>query len=125
MGTFDILFYHFFNHFKLKKNKKANSIATFYVSFLQCSLLLLLGVFFAKFFRKMHMDTMSSGKAWTIFILVVIFIYFKNWMYYGGRKRKVLNAKMIKNKKLTYNIWFLGFLPIIILALTMVLLQAV
>ncbi|WP_405294072.1 hypothetical protein [Algibacter sp. Ld11] len=71
------------------------------------------------------MDTMSSGKAWTIFILVVIFIYFKNWMYYGGRKRKVLNAKMIKNKKLTYNIWFLGFLPIIILALTMVLLQAV
>jgi len=125
MTTFDILFFHFFNHFKQKKNKNANSIATFYISFLQCSLLLLLGVFFAKFFNKMHMDTMSSGKAWTIFVLVVIFIYFKNWMYYGGRKRKVLNAKMIKNKKLTYNIWFLSFLPIIILALTMVFLQAV
>ena len=125
MGTFDILFYHFFNHFKLKKNKKANSIATFYVSFLQCSLLLLLGVFFAKFFRKMHMDTMSADKAWTLFVLVVIFIFFKNWMYYGGRKRKVLNAKMVKNKKLTYNIYMLWFLPVVILALTLVLLQAV
>ena len=125
MGTFDILFFHFFQYYKLKKNKKANSIATFYTSFLQCSVLLLLGVFFAKFFRKMHMDTMSSGKAWTIFVLVVIFIFFKNWMYYGGRKRKVLNAKMLKNKKLTYNIWFLWALPLIILGLTLVLLQAV
>ena len=71
------------------------------------------------------MDTMSADKAWTLFVLVVIFIFFKNWMYYGGRKRKVLNAKRIKNKKLTYNIYMLWFLPIVILALTLVLLQAV
>ena len=124
MGTFDILFYHFFNHFKLKKNKKANSIATFYVTVLQCSLLLLLGVFFAGFFRQMHVDTMSASKAWTLFILVAIFLYFKNWMQYGGRKRKVLNAKIIKKKKLPYNIWLLWLLPIVIFGLTYILFQA-
>ena len=125
MTTFDILFFHFFQYYKSKKNKKANSIATFYVTVLQCSLLLLLGVFFAKFFRQMHMDTMSASKAWTLFFLAIIFIYFKNWMQYGGRKRKVLNAKMLKNKKLTYNIWLLWLLPIAILGLTFVLFQAV
>ena len=124
MTTFDILFFHFFQHYKTKKSKKANSIATFYITFLQCSLILFLGVFFAKFFRQMHMDTMSASKAWTLFVLVAIFIYFKNWMQYGGRKRKVLNAKMIRNKKLTYNIWLLWLLPVAILALTYILFQA-
>lgn len=125
MTTFDILFFHFFQHYKTKKSKKANSIATFYITFLQCSLLLLLGVFFAKFFRQMHMDTMNADKAWTLFVLIVVFIYFKNWMQYGGRKRKVLNAKMLKNKKLTYNIWLLWLLPVAVLGLTYVLFQAV
>lgn len=124
MTTFDILFFHFFQYYKTKKNKKANSIATFYVTFLQSSLLLLIGVFFAKFFRQMRMDTMSADKAWTLFVLVVIFLYFKNWMQYGGRRRKVLNAKMLKNKKLSYNIWMLWLLPLVILALTYVLFQA-
>lgn len=124
MNTFDILFFHFFQFYKTKKGKKANSIATFYITFLQCSLILFLGVFFAKFFRQMHMDTMSADKAWTLFILVAIFIYFKNWMQYGGRKRKVLNAKMIRNKKLTYNIWLLWLLPLAILVLTYILFQA-
>lgn len=70
------------------------------------------------------MDTMSSDKAWTLFILVVAFFYFKNWMQYGGRKQKVLNAKMLKKKKLSYNIWLLWFFPIAILGLTYVLFQA-
>jgi ABC-type nickel/cobalt efflux system permease component RcnA len=124
MNVFDNLFYHFFQHYKIKKNKKANSIATFYVTVLQCTLLLLLGVFFAGFFRQMHVATMSAGKAWTLFVLVSIFLYFKNWMHYGGRKRKVLNAKMLKNKKLSYNIWLLWFLPLVILGLTYVLSKA-
>jgi len=124
MTTFDALFYHFFQHYKTKKSKKANSIATFYISLLQCSLLLLLGVFFAGFFRQMHVNTMAASKAWTLFVIVTIFIYFKNWMQYGGRKRKVLNAKMLKNKKISYNIWLLWLLPIVILGLAFVLFQA-
>lgn len=125
MTIFDSIFFHFFQHYKLKKSKKANSIATFYITILQCSLLLLLGVFFAGFFRQMHVATMSADKAWTLFILVSIFLYFKNWMQYGGRKRKVLNAKILKKKKLSYNIWLLWLLPVVILVLTYVLFQAV
>lgn len=124
MTTFDALFFRFFQHYKTKKSKKANSIATFYVTVLQCSLLLLLGVFFAGFFRQMHVNTMSDDKAWTLFILVAIFLYFKNWMQYGGRKRKVLNAKMLKKKKISYSIWLLWLLPVAILGLTFVLFQA-
>lgn len=124
MTTFDKLFFHFFQYYKAKKSKKANEIATFYVSFLQCSLLLLLGVFFAGFFKQMNVQTMSSSKAWILFVLVVIFIYFKNWMQYGGRKRKIRNVKMLKNKKLDYNIWVLWFLPVVVLGLTLVLFQA-
>ncbi|SFC93240.1 hypothetical protein [Algibacter pectinivorans] len=125
MTTFDALFFHFFQHYKTKKNNKANSIATFFVTILQCSLLLLLGVFFAGFFSQMHVNTMSAPKAWTLFVLVSVFLYFKNWMQYGGRKRKVLNAKMLKKKKLSYNIWMLWFLPIAILGLAFVLFQVI
>ncbi|MBU2950638.1 hypothetical protein KO493_08015 [Tamlana agarivorans] len=125
MTTFDNLFFHFFQYYKSKKSKKANEIATFYVSFLQSSLLLLLGVFFAGFFRQMHVQTMSATKAWVLFALVVIFLYFKNWMYYGGRKRKVLNVKMLKNKKLEYNIWVLWFVPVVVLGLAFVLSKAI
>ncbi len=125
MTTFDALFFHVFQHYKSKKGKKANSIATFYITFLQSSLLLLLGVFFAGFFRQMHVATMSAPKAWTLFVLVTAFLYFKNWMQYGGRKRKVLNAKVLKKKKLTYSMGLLWLLPVAILGLTFVLLQAV
>ena len=125
MTTFDALFFRFFQHYKTKKSKKANNIATFYITVLQCSLLLLLGVFFAGFFRQVNVNTMSAPKAWTLFALVIIFLYFKNWMQYGGRKRKVLNAKMLKKKKVSHNIWLLWLLPIAILGLTYILYQAV
>ncbi|GGZ84769.1 hypothetical protein [Algibacter mikhailovii] len=124
MTTFDNFFFHFLQYYKTKKNKKATRIATFYITFLQSSLLLLLGVFFAKFFKQMHVETMSSTKAWTLFTLTVIILYFKNWMQYGGKKLKVRGAKMLKNKKLNYNIWMLWLLPFIILALTYILFQA-
>jgi cytochrome c-type biogenesis protein CcmH/NrfF len=45
-------------------------------------------------------------------------------MQYGGRKLKVRGAKILKNKKLTYNIWLLWTMPLIILVLTYVLFQA-
>ena len=120
MSTFDNLYFHFFNHYKSKKSITANKIATFYLTFLQGSLLLLLGVFFAGFFKQMNVDTMSAPKAWTLFVLVILFLYFKNWMQYGGRKRKVRSAKMLKNKKLSYNIWMLWALPLVILGLAYV-----
>ena len=125
MTIFNSLFYSVFKHYKEAKNKKANRIATFYISVLQCALLFLFGVFFAGFFSQMHMDTMSQEKAWTLFALASIVIFFKNWIQYGGRKRKVLNAKMLKKKASHFNIYLLWLLPIASIFLAIIILQAV
>ncbi|TNJ45360.1 hypothetical protein FGF67_06520 [Tamlana fucoidanivorans] len=124
MTTFDMLFFHVFQYYKNKKVRKADAIATCYLTFLQCALLLLLGVFFSKFFKQMHVETMSSSKAWTLYVIAVVFIYFKNWMQYGGRKRKVRNANILKNKRLNYSIWLIWFVPFSLLALSYILYQA-
>ncbi|MFS4482567.1 hypothetical protein ACKGJY_06090 [Hyunsoonleella sp. 2307UL5-6] len=100
-------------------------MATVYVSVLQCSLLLLLGVFFAGFFRQMHVDTMSSYKAWTLLVLLAVATFFKNWMQYSGKKRNLLNAKRLQQKKQAYSIWILWLLPFTVLALAYILFQSI
>ncbi|GAA4966125.1 hypothetical protein [Algibacter aquimarinus] len=126
MNLFDSLFYNTFTFYKPKLKQKANSIAILYITILQISLILLLGVFFAGFFRNMNMVTMSSSNAWTLFALTIIFIYFKNWMQYTGKKRMMINAKMNKkkSKSTSYNIYLLWLLPIAVLGLTYVVFQA-
>jgi len=125
MSIFDQFVLNIFNYYKTRFKKKANVIAVFYISVLQSSLILLLGVFFAAFFNQMHMATMSSSKAWTLFVIAIVFIYFKNWMQYNGRKRAILNAKRAKAKSHQYNIWGLWFLPIGCIILSILLLDSV
>ncbi|MBU2940883.1 hypothetical protein KO494_15140 [Lacinutrix sp. C3R15] len=125
MTLFDTLFFSVFKHYKDAKSKKANQLATVYISVLQCALILLLGVFFAGFFKQMNMSTMSQDKAIVIFILIGIFIFFKNWMQYAGQKRKVLNAKMLRKKTATYSMFMLWLLPVACIALAVVIYQAV
>jgi hypothetical protein len=68
---------------------------------------------------------MSSSKAWTLFTLIAVFVYFKNWMQYTGKRRMMINAKMNKKKsKNTYNIYLLWLLPVAVLGLTYVVYQA-
>lgn len=125
MTVSDTLFYNIFFYYKPKLKQRATSIAVVYVTLLQWSILLLLGVFFAGFFRQMNMVTMSASKAWTLFVLIAVFIYFKNWMQYTGKRRMMINAKMNKKKsKSTYNVYLLWLLPIAILGLTYVVFQA-
>ncbi|TYA60103.1 hypothetical protein [Formosa maritima] len=125
MTFFDSLFFNVFKYYKDAKSKKANQLATMYISILQCSILLLLGVFFAGFFNQMNMETMSQDKAWMLFVMVSIFIFFKNWMQYAGRKRKVLNAKMLKTKSQNYSIFLLWLLPVACVLLAAIIWQAV
>jgi len=125
MTLFDKFFFSVFKHYKDMKNKKANDIATAYISVLQSALILLLGVFFAGFFNQMNVNTLSQDKAITLFVLACVFIFFKNWMQYAGRKRKVLNAKMLKSKSLGYNIWLIWLLPLVCLGLSFIIYQAV
>jgi hypothetical protein len=124
MTTFDAIFYSVFNHFKSTHKQKANTIAIVYLSLLQIALILVLGVFFSVFLEQMHVNTFSSSKAWTLFIMTAVFIYFRNWIVYSGRKRKVLNAKTNKNKYPIYNIWLLWALLLGCILLAFVLLNA-
>ncbi|MEO8934758.1 MAG: hypothetical protein ABI295_10670 [Xanthomarina sp.] len=124
MSIFDSLFFNVFKHYKDAKRKNANQLATIYISILQCAIVFVLGVFFAGFFNQMNMDTMSQDKAWFLFALMCGFIFFKNWIQYAGKKRKVLNAKMLKKKAANHSIFMLWLLPAVCVVLAFILLQA-
>lgn len=67
---------------------------------------------------------MSSHKAWILFVVVCIALYFKNWIQYSGKKRIALNAKKTKVKTKSYNIYLLWVLPLAIIGLSIILMQA-
>lgn len=123
MTIFDQFAISIFNHYKPRLKRKANTITVFYISLLQGALLLLLGVFFSEFFNQMKVNTMSSSNAWTLFVIAIIIIYFKNWMIYTGRRRHVLTAKSNKKKFKAYNVWVLWLLPFGCIAIAIMLLN--
>ena len=125
MTTFDILFISVYNYYNPKFKKKANRIALLYISFLKIALLLLLGVFFGKFFDQMNTIVMSEENGWTLFGIASIIIHLSSWLKYNGKNRMVLNAKMTRRKSTKYNIWTLWMLPFGILTLAILLLKAV
>ena len=122
MTIFDQLFFNSFNHYKKGPYKKnANTIAISYITLLQASLLLVLGVFFAAFFHQMHVATMTSTKAWVLFVIVSIVLYFKNSIQYSGKKRKILNAN--QHKKTTHSVWILWLIPLVAVFLALLFLK--
>ena len=123
MTLFDHFVFNIFQYYKPKYKSKANRIAILYITFLQMTLVLLLGVFFSIFFRQMHLDIISATKSWTLFVLLVFILYFKNWMFYSGKKRRVLNAKLTKKSAQKYGIFTLWLLPFGCIALALLLLQ--
>ncbi|MBT8274290.1 MAG: hypothetical protein KJO77_10815 [Bacteroidia bacterium] len=123
MTILDQLFFSVFNYYKGKKNKFANRVASWYITILESALILLLGIFFAEFFKNMRMDTMSETAAWTLFGIAVVVLYFKNWIKYSGRKRRVLNAKYSGSKSFNRNIVSLWLFPVCAIILAIILLQ--
>ncbi len=123
MTVLDQLALNVFNHYKPIFNRRANTIAVFYLSLLECSILLLLGVFFSEFFNQMKVETMSSSNAWTLFVIASAFIYFKNWMSFTGKKRLLLNTKSNKKKYTSYSVWVLWLIPFAFIAISMMLLN--
>ena len=125
MNYFNQLYLTVFNRFKCRYKQKANSIALFYTSVLQIALLFLGGVFFIKFLEQMKVVVMSSSNTWILFVLTAVFIHFKNWVNYSGRKRRVLNAKLSNKKDLGYSTFVLVVMPIAIIALSVLFFMAV
>ncbi len=124
MSLFDRLFFNVFNYYRFRKNRKANRIAIIYITIVHCTLLLFSGICIALFLNAMNTNTLSSNKAWTLFIMASIFLYFKNWIQYSGKKRKVLNAKVLGKQKFKpdHPIFLLWLLPIGTLAVSLILL---
>ena len=124
MTVFDQLFFSIHSYYKISYKRNASTIAVFYISILQISLVLLFGSFFAAFFKQMNVVVLTSGNAWILFITISIILYFKNWMSYNGRNRMIMNAKTSNKKKLGYNIILLWFLPIANILLAIILLRS-
>ncbi len=124
MEQFDSLFFNVFQYYKLKYKTKANDIALFYILMLQASVLLLLGTFFMLFFNGMNVNVLSISKAWILYSIIVIGLIFRNWIYYTGKKRKVLNTKVNKRTSSeSTNIWVLWMIPIACFILAIFLMQ--
>lgn len=123
MSLFDQFFFNVFNHYKAKYKKRSITFAVLYITILQMSIILVLGVFFAAFFIQMNVETISSEKAWILFVITSCIIYFKNWIQFSGRKRSVMNAKLSKRKSKHFNIWLLWLLPVSCIALSILLMQ--
>ena len=124
MNYFNQIYRTVFSRFKGRFKQKANTIALYYVSVLEIALILLLGVFFIKFLDQMKVVVMSGSNAWLLFVMTAVFIHFKNWVSYSGRKRRVLNAKLSNKKGLEYSLFILIVLPIGIIGLSLLMLKA-
>jgi len=124
MNYFNQLYITVFSRFKGRFKQKANTIALYYISVVEIALLLLIGVFFNKFLDQMKVVFMTGVDAWLLFIMTAVFIHFKNWVSYSGRKRRVLNAKLSSKKGLEYSSFLLIVLPIGIVGLSLLMLKA-
>jgi|TARA_B110000046_G_scaffold4592_1_gene4943 hypothetical protein len=124
MNYFNQLYITVFSRFKGRFKQKANTIALYYISVVEIALLLLIGVFFNKFLDQMKVVFMTGADAWLLFIMTAVFIHFKNWVNYSGRKRRVLNAKLSSKKGLEYSSFLLIVLPIGIVGLSLLMLKA-
>ena len=125
MTNFDALFISVYKRYNPKYKRKANRIALLYISFLKAALLLLLGVFFAKFFNQMNTNVMSEENAWILFGMAVVGIHIGNWLKYNGKQRSVLNAKMTRKNTSNISAWKLWLIPLGVLSLALILLKAV
>jgi hypothetical protein len=123
MNYFNRLYLTTFNRFKARFRQKANTIALFYVSIVEIAIILLLGIFFIKFLDQMKVIIMNGTNGWLLFIILALFIHFKNWLNYSGRKRRILNAKLSIKKDLEYSLFVLISLPLGLLGLSLIMLE--
>jgi hypothetical protein len=115
----DSLYISVFNYYKKSIGKRSLLVSLVYINILELSIFLALATFFMAFAIQMKMIVMSSLKFWVLFSIISMFVIFKNWMRYNGKKRNVLNAKAQPKKPSIFLLWLmpLGFILIAIVLL--------
>jgi hypothetical protein len=116
----DTFYISILNHYKKRLGKKSLRLALFYINLLELSFLLALATFALAFASQMKMVVMSLTKFWILYGFVALFIMFKNWMRFNGKKRNILNAKLKPKHTSIYLLWLL---PLGCLAMAFILLQ--
>lgn len=99
MNFFDRLYLSVFNQVKQYKPKFASRWARLYVSVFQLALCLLFGIFFMKFSKQMKLNILDDTSLWIVSLGIIVFIFFKNWMSYNGKKRNILISRNTKGIK--------------------------
>ena len=117
----DTFYISFFNRFKKRFGKKSILLAQLYITVLETSLISLLVSFFMAFANQMKMNLMSGSKGMVLGFMLLLFIYFKNWMKYSGKKRNILNAKRNKSDE---PLWKLILVPLVFLGLSVIFLKS-
>ncbi|MGJ8591632.1 MAG: hypothetical protein ACSHXF_03745 [Aquaticitalea sp.] len=126
MNYIDTSFFTVFNHYKAKHKKKANDIALIYVLLLQASVIMLFGAFIMLFLDQMHVGILSSSKSILLFVLILFVLLFRNWIYYTGKNRKVLNTNKSKARSdKASGIYVIWLIPVVCFALSIVILQRI
>ena len=105
----DIFYISIFNYYKKRLGKRSLTIALLYISLLELAVILALAAFFKAFASQMKIIILSNTKFWVLFGLVALFVVFKNWLRYTGRKRNILNAKLKGKSTSIYLLWLLPF----------------
>jgi hypothetical protein len=113
MSILDQLYHSFYSRLKLRYRRKSTSfLALFYVTIVQFLLLVITALFCYGFSRQMHFQLISdSVNVYVLSVLTALVIYFKNWLYYSGKKRSILKAKYNKTKNTHYSFFTLFFIP--------------
>ena len=124
MNFFDKLYLSVFNQVKHYKPKLAPRWARFYVSVFQIALCLFFAVFFIKFSKQMKLNILDDTSLWIVSLGIIVFIFFKNWMSYNGKKRNILISRNTKRLK-PYSAYTLIVFLLALFALSFVLSRAV
>jgi len=115
MINFNHIFISVLNHLSQKlKKQKAIRYSILYITILQLSLIIFLSIVSIKFFLQFNITLFNTSNLWGILILTTIIVYFRNWMFYTGKKINSIKSKL-KPSNSGINIYALYAIPFILI----------
>ncbi|MCC1483290.1 hypothetical protein [Winogradskyella immobilis] len=120
---FDRYYISAFNTLKSSFGKHAIRYALYYVNLLEFLVYALIASFFMAFANQMGIITMHITKVITLSVIIFLFVCFKNWIRYNGKRRHVLNAK--SKHRTSLQLWKLVMLPVVCILLIVVFSKAI
>lgn len=118
----DRFYISFLKKTKPRYGRKSISLSLYYICIVEIAFFVLLAVFFSAFATQLNIVKMSTEKVLIIAVLAIIFICFKNWMRFNGKRRNILNAK---SKFKTIETWKLILVPMVCILMSVVFYQAI